>query len=92
VGVVPHNPLSPVLLATCLQVSAVTHGVPILEHTGEVPAEVAQGIHGPPPPVRGYLDVPTAPGLGAMVVRESGQPLGYDRAPLVNSDGSLRDY
>lgn len=92
VGVVPHMPLGPVLLMTCLHLSVSTHGVPILEYPGEASAAIQQHVHGSPLAVDGHLPVPTGVGLGASVVSEGTDWHGFARAPLLNADGSLRDY
>jgi len=92
VGIVPHMPLGPVLLLTCLHLSACTHGVPILEYPGEAPTSIQQHVLGSPRQVGGYLPIPTGVGLGASVVSEDRDWDGFARAPLLNADGSLRDY
>ena len=86
-GVVPHNPLGPVLLLTCLHLSAVTHGVPILEYPGEAPPAIQRHVHGSPRRQGGYLPIPSGVGLGATVVADGAVAGGYDRVPLRNSDG-----
>ena len=43
----------------------------------------------------GYLIVPDKPGIGVELNEEAFKrypPVSYDRPPLVNPDGSLREY
>ena len=96
VGVAPHNPLSCVLTAACVQLGAAIHNLSIQEYPG--------GEHESPKrdlvkePLRregGYLRVPEAPGIGIELNEEAFKhypPAPYDRPPLIAPDGSLRDY
>jgi galactonate dehydratase len=92
VGVVPHMPLGPILLMTCLHLSAVTSGVPILEYPGWPAASIREQVSGSPRQVEGFLPVPTGTGLGAEFVGNGTAAGDFDRRPLHNADGSLRDY
>ena len=45
--------------------------------------------------VGGYLEVPTTPGIGIELNEEAFKhhpPIPYTRPPLINPDGSLREY
>ena len=96
VGVVPHNPLSAVLTAACVQLDAATHNIPVQEY----PYSDNQGVKRDlvnEPLVRegGFLLLPTAPGIGIEVNEEAVEhypPRPYERPALLNADGSLRDY
>ena len=96
VGVVPHNPLSAVLTAACVQLDAATHNISIQEY----PRDDASGIKAdlvdkPLTREGGYLLVPDRPGIGIDLNEEAFAkypPVAYERPPLINPDGSLRDY
>ena len=96
VGVVPHNPLSAVLTAACVQLDAATHNIPVQEY----PYSDNQGVKRDlvqEALVRegGFLLLPTAPGIGIEVNEEAVKhypPRPYERPALLNADGSLRDY
>jgi len=96
VGVVPHNPLSAVLTAACVQLDAATHNIPVQEY----PYSDNQGVkrdlvEQPIEREGGFLLLPTAPGIGIEVDEEAVKrypPRPYERPPLLNLDGSLRDY
>ena len=96
VGVVPHNPLSAVLTAACVQLDAATHNIPVQEY----PSDDATGVKADlvdQPLTRdgGYLLVPDRPGIGIDLNEDAFEkypPVSYDRPPLINPDGSLREY
>ena len=96
VGVVPHNPLSAVLTAACVQLDAATHNIPVQEY----PYDDATGVKADlvDEPLRregGYLLVPKRPGIGIELNEEAFSkypPVPYVRPPLINPDGSLREY
>jgi galactonate dehydratase len=96
VGVVPHNPLSAVLTAACVQLDASVHNIAVQEY----PADDATGVKAdlvdaPLTRVGGYLLVPDRPGIGIELNEEAFAkypPVPYRRPPLVQDDGSLRDY
>lgn len=94
VKVIPHNPLSPVSTAACLQLDACIPNFALQEYTGEAePPKSELLVH----PIRleaGYLDIPHGPGLGIELNKAAlatyppvdkvlNTPLGYD--------GSVRD-
>lgn len=88
VQVVPHNPLSPIGLAACLQVAASIPNFAIQEYatgfekgtftstTTHLGADIVDYV---PVPVNGFVDIPNGPGLGVNVL-ENAQEI---RAPLV---------
>jgi galactonate dehydratase len=96
VGMVPHNPCTPVMTAANLQLCAAIPNVPVLEYFGDehVPPKSEVVVE----PARfedGFVYVPQAPGLG-IELNEGAlgrfPPVKHFRAPVVMSDGSLRDY
>lgn len=96
VGVVPHNPLSAVLTAACVQLDAATHNIPVQEY----PYTDNQGVKRdlvlePIEREGGYLKLPSRPGIGVEVNEAAVKhypPKPYDRPALLNADGSLREY
>ncbi len=96
VGVVPHNPLSCVLTAACVQIDAAVHNVPVQEYVYDDNSGIkADLVKEPIKRVGGYLEIPTTPGIGVELNEEAFKhypPLAYDRPPLISPDGSLRDY
>lgn len=68
VGVVPHNPLSPVSTAACLQLAACIPNFALQEYPGDPASPMADLVE----PViehdgNGYLVIPTAPGIGVIL-------------------------
>jgi galactonate dehydratase len=96
VPVVPHNPLSCVLTAACAQLDAALHNVAIQEYPrDEFRAPKRDLVVQPLAREGGYLLIPNAPGLGIELNEEAFErypPIPYVRPPLIQSDGSLRDY
>lgn len=97
VEVVPHNPLSPVSTAACLQLAAAIPNLGILEYAGDE--------HQPPKshmvtaPARldgnGYLLVPTEPGIGVTFNRDAldlVQPRKRGFLSRLHYDGSVVDH
>lgn len=89
VQVVPHNPLSPIGLAACLQIAAAIPNFAIQEYTlgleGGVfhPTSTHLGtniVDKVPLPKEGFVDIPNSPGLG-MNVLDDAQSI---RPPFVN--------
>lgn len=94
-GIVPHNPLSPVSTAACLQIAASISNLAIQElpdHYLEEPE--ASMLVNPPRVENGYLIVPDGPGLGIEL-----DPRAIERMPVtprpigtrLNADGSVCD-
>jgi galactonate dehydratase len=96
VPVVPHNPLSCVLTAACAQLDAALHNVTIQEYPrDEFRAPKRDLVVQPLVREGGYLLIPGAPGLGIELNEEAFAhypPIPYVRPPLIQPDGSLRDY
>jgi galactonate dehydratase len=96
VGVVPHNPLSAVLTAACVQLDAATHNISVQEYPhDDAIGTKADLVDEPLTREGGYLLVTDRPGIGIDLNEEAFAkypPVPYDRPPLINVDGSLRDY
>jgi galactonate dehydratase len=80
VQVVPHNPLSPIGLAACLQLAAAIPNFAIQEYaTGfeqgtfeSLPVHLGSNIVDQVPlPKNGFVDIPTGPGLGMTLVPDA---------------------
>ena len=96
VGMVPHNPCSPVMTASVAHLDAAIHNLAIQEYTGtEFEKPKSDLIKEPLKLVDGHLLLPDAPGLGIELNEEafaSYPPVPHNRKPVVTSDGALRDY
>lgn len=92
----PHNPYGPINLAACLQVDACTPNFLLQEFVD--PAGLGAGYLKQPFVVKeGYIDLPTAPGLGIEVNEAylAAHPLGPLPDPgrwFHNEDGSMADW
>ena len=64
VKVIPHNPLSPVSTAACVQLDAAIPNFALQEYTGESEPPKSDLLVEPLELKEGYLKVPTGPGLG----------------------------
>ncbi|GAB3435401.1 mandelate racemase/muconate lactonizing enzyme family protein [Flindersiella endophytica] len=73
VEVVPHNPLSPVSTAACLQVAAAITNLGILEYCGDEhqPPKASMVLFPARLDGQGYLLVPTEPGIGVTLNRDA---------------------
>ncbi|MEM2921876.1 MAG: galactonate dehydratase [Candidatus Bathyarchaeia archaeon] len=101
VGIVPHNPLSPVSTAACVQLDACIPNAILQEYTGEGIAigmgdDLRRVVKSPVKLENGYLIVPDAPGIGVEIdeeaVREGVKT--YKIAALetpLHADGSVAD-
>ena len=96
VGTIPHNPLSCVLTAACVQLDAAIQLVPVQEYPGdEYDRPKVDLVKEPLKREGGYLIVPNTPGLGIELNEEAFKhypPERYERSVLVGPDGGLRDY
>ena len=96
VGVVPHNPLSSVLTAACVQLDAATHNISVQEYPHDDATGVkADLVDAPMKREGGYLLLPTRPGIGIDLNEEAFAkypPVPYTRPPLIGADGGLREY
>jgi galactonate dehydratase len=95
VGVVPHNPLSPVSTAACLQLAACIPNFALQEYPlGEDRPPKSDIVVQAPRLEAGYLMVPGAPGLGIELVEDAAERYPY-RPRLVETrlhvDGSVVD-
>jgi galactonate dehydratase len=96
VGVVPHNPLSPVLTAACVQLCAATHNIAMQEYRPtEHESPKSELVDEPLSVKNGHLVVPDRPGLGIDLNLEAFKhhpPTKRPRPALTTSDGALREY
>ena len=95
-GMVPHNPCSPVMTASCVQLDAAIHNVAIQEYTGTEYALPKRDLVKEPLKLEdGHLIVPDTPGIGIELNEEALKhhpPQINYRHPIITSDGALRDY
>lgn len=95
VKVIPHNPLSPVSTAACVQLDACIPNFALQEYTGEAESPKRELVKQPLTLESGYLLVPDTPGLGIEFndaeldrlqakIRVPGTPIGVD--------GSVQDW
>jgi galactonate dehydratase len=95
VGVIPHNPLSPVSTAACVQLDASVPNFVLQEYTGEDAEAANRLVKYVPQRTGGYLEVSDRPGIGVeldldavakypAVTREVVTPL--------HEDGSVADW
>ena len=95
VGVVPHNPLSPVSTAACLQLAACIPNFAIQElPTGEHEPPKSDIVKSAVQVKDGFLIVPDTPGIG-VELREDAQerrpPVPREVSTRLNVDGSVVD-
>ena len=95
VGVVPHNPLSPVSTAACLQLAACIPNFAIQElPTGEHEPPKSDIVKSAVEVEDGFLIVPDTPGIG-VELREDAQerrpPVPREVSTRINVDGSVVD-
>jgi len=93
VKVIPHNPLSPVSTATCIQLDACIPNFGLQEYTGESEAPKSELLKSPLELKDGYLIVPDGVGLGIEINEKS---LNLPENPKVldtpiGFDGSVQD-
>jgi galactonate dehydratase len=99
--IVPHNPLSPVSLAACLQISACIPNFAIQEYPSRTPdldgsadllgAGVTTGLA---EPVSGFIEIPDAPGIGIELVHDAEKRFLPKPRPIrmrAHVDGSVVD-
>ena len=94
-GVVPHNPLSPVSTAACLQLAASIPNFALQEYPlGEDEPPKSEIVRGTAPCEAGYLRIPTAPGIGVELAPDAAERHPYRPRPVVtrlHEDGSVID-
>ncbi|NKB71723.1 MAG: galactonate dehydratase [Candidatus Latescibacteria bacterium] len=88
IKVIPHNPLSPISTAACVQLDAAIPNFALQEYTGEAEPPKSDLLVEPLELINGYLTVPEGPGLGielneaalAHPVKDKvlDTPIGYD--------------
>ncbi|MBR92432.1 MAG: galactonate dehydratase [Dehalococcoidia bacterium] len=93
VKVIPHNPLSPVSTATCIQLDACIPNFGLQEYTGESEPPKSELLKSPLELKNGYLTVPDGVGLGIEINEKS---LNMPENPKVldtpiGFDGSVQD-
>ena len=95
VGVVPHNPLSPVSTAACIQLAACIPNFALQEYPiGEHEPPKSEIVKSPLKLENGYLIIPDAPGIGVELAEDAAEKYPY-RPRLLNTrlnvDGSVVD-
>lgn len=94
VGVVPHNPLSRVSTAACIQLAACIPNFAILEYPRHETMPVKDIVKTTVELKDGYLRIPDAPGIGAELDEDALERFPYrPRTPstLLRRDGSIVD-
>lgn len=95
VSVVPHNPLSPVSTAACLQLAAAIPNFAIQEYPiGEAEPPKSEIVIGAAKLEEGFLLIPDRPGIGIELVPEAERRFPFRRRELVTRlhvDGSVVD-
>ena len=94
VGVVPHNPLSRVSTAACIQLAACIPNFAILEYPRHETMPVKDLVKTTVELKDGYLKIPDAPGIGAELDEDALERFPYKpRTPstLLRRDGSIVD-
>ncbi len=94
VGVVPHNPLSPISTAACVQLDACIPNFVIQEYTGEDRPPKSELVKATLKLERGYLVVPETPGIGVELNEAAFDRYPYTTRELsttVRQDGSVVD-
>jgi galactonate dehydratase len=96
VGVVPHNPISPVSTAACLQLAACIPNFAIQEYPrGELEPPKSEIIKTPLRVQDGFLIIPDAPGIGVELAEDAAERHPYNPLPIISRlhvDGSVVDH
>jgi galactonate dehydratase len=94
IGVIPHNWLSPVSTAACVQLDAAIPNFVLQEYTGEDQPPKSLLLREPLRRDGGYLVVPDRPGIGVELDVERVRRLDFQPPPIVSQlreDGSVID-
>ena len=94
VKVIPHNPLSPVSTAACVQLDACIPNFALQEYTGESEPPKSELLVEPLELIDGYLIVPEGPGLGIELNEAALSSIGEQKKVLdtpIGFDGSVQD-
>ena len=95
VGVVPHNPLSPVSTAACVQLAACIPNFALQEYPrGELEPPKSEIVQHPLQVENGFLIVPDAPGLGVELAEDAQERYPYRPREVrtrLHVDGSIVD-
>ncbi len=94
VGVIPHNPLTPVSTAACVQLDACIPNFVLQEYTGEDRPPKSLMVKQPVRLEKGFLLVPDAPGIGVEINEDFFRTHKYAPRDLntpLRDDGSVAD-
>ena len=94
VMVVPHNPLSPVSTAACIQIAACIPNFALQEYPGENIPPKSEIVRSTLKCENGFLLIPEEPGIGVELNEESAEKYPYYRRPIQTRlyiDGAVFD-
>lgn len=95
VGVVPHNPLSPVSTAACIQLAACIPNFALQEYPlGEGEPPKSEIVKSPLKLDNGFLIIPEAPGIGIELAEDAAERYPYKPRKVqtrLHRDGSVVD-
>ncbi len=95
VGVVPHNPLSPVSTAACLQLAACIPNFALQEYPkGELAPPKSEIVNQTLKVENGFLLIPDAPGIGIELAKDAAERFPYRPREIhtrLHIDGSVID-
>ncbi|MEE2885179.1 MAG: galactonate dehydratase [Chloroflexota bacterium] len=95
VGVIPHNPLSPVSTAACLQIAASIPNFAIQEYpVGEDKPPKSEIVRNQLVVENGFLIIPDSPGIGIELADDAEEkypPVTIDVNTRLHKDGSVMD-